>query len=273
MRVGAWVMSRPRLYAFAGRWVRRLWPLITLRLPGNPVGAWLKERDLPPAPGESFRDRWKQIGRPAAHPRPARQVDRQPIARTTDVPAVRSAAARGRRAQGRRVPEAAGPGGEEEAKAGRPWMNAASSNGSGARANAARTRARCPPRPTSAPGSASVAVLTAVGGTLPGPAAALVDWQRGHATGGPRWRPLRGQRRGRARCCSGRHRLVAGAGRRRQAPRPGRRRAGHPHRRAGGGGERRRAAVIGRRCPSGRWRSCRSTWWCWSRPRRWWPIW
>jgi L-lactate dehydrogenase complex protein LldF len=61
MRVGAWVMSRPRLYAFAGRWVRRLWPLITLRLPGNPVGAWLKERDLPPAPGRSFRDRWQQI--------------------------------------------------------------------------------------------------------------------------------------------------------------------------------------------------------------------
>ena len=73
MRVGAWVMSRPRLYAFAGRWVRRLWPLITLRLPGNPAGPWLKERDLPPAPGRSFRERWQQIAdQPPARALPAK---------------------------------------------------------------------------------------------------------------------------------------------------------------------------------------------------------
>jgi L-lactate dehydrogenase complex protein LldF len=61
MRLGAWVMARPGLYGFAGRWVRRLWPLVTLRLPGSPVAPWLKERDLPPAPSRAFRDRWKQI--------------------------------------------------------------------------------------------------------------------------------------------------------------------------------------------------------------------
>jgi L-lactate dehydrogenase complex protein LldF len=73
MRLGAWVMSRPRLYAFAGRWARRLWPLITLRLPGNPIGPWLKERDLPPAPGRAFRDRWQQIAdKPPARALPAK---------------------------------------------------------------------------------------------------------------------------------------------------------------------------------------------------------
>ena len=60
MRVGAWVFARPALYDFAGRWARRLWPLLTLRIPGSPLFPWLKDRALPPAPLASFRDRWKQ---------------------------------------------------------------------------------------------------------------------------------------------------------------------------------------------------------------------
>ena len=60
MHVGAWVFARPRLYAFLGRWVRRLWPLLTKRLPGSPLGPWLAERDLPPAPKQAFRDQWKR---------------------------------------------------------------------------------------------------------------------------------------------------------------------------------------------------------------------
>jgi L-lactate dehydrogenase complex protein LldF len=60
MRAGAAVMSRPRLYAFMGRWARRLWPLLTRRFPGNPLGPWLAGRALPPAPGGAFRDRWRK---------------------------------------------------------------------------------------------------------------------------------------------------------------------------------------------------------------------
>jgi L-lactate dehydrogenase complex protein LldF len=61
MHVGAWVFARPWLYAGLGRWVRRLWPVITSRLPGSPLGPWLAERDLPPAPKQAFRDQWKRL--------------------------------------------------------------------------------------------------------------------------------------------------------------------------------------------------------------------
>jgi L-lactate dehydrogenase complex protein LldF len=71
MRVGAAVMARPRLYAFMGAVARRLWPLLIRRFPGNPLGPWLAERALPPAPGSSFRARWRQNALPAAPARPA----------------------------------------------------------------------------------------------------------------------------------------------------------------------------------------------------------
>jgi L-lactate dehydrogenase complex protein LldF len=60
MKVGAWVFARPRLYGFMGRWARRLWPVITRRIPGSPLWPWVKERALPPAPRQAFRDRWKK---------------------------------------------------------------------------------------------------------------------------------------------------------------------------------------------------------------------
>jgi len=60
MRIGAWVFSHPALYDHLGRWVRRLWPWITRPIPGSPLGPWLKERALPPAPAASFRQRWKK---------------------------------------------------------------------------------------------------------------------------------------------------------------------------------------------------------------------
>ena len=68
MRVGAWVFARPKLYAFAGRWARRLWPLLTSRIPVSPLWPWLKERALPPAPPASFRERWKQLAAAPAEP-------------------------------------------------------------------------------------------------------------------------------------------------------------------------------------------------------------
>ena len=60
MRLGAWVLARPGLYGWLGRWARRLWPVITRRLPGSPLYPWLKERALPPAPKTSFRERWTE---------------------------------------------------------------------------------------------------------------------------------------------------------------------------------------------------------------------
>jgi L-lactate dehydrogenase complex protein LldF len=78
MRMGAWVFARPALYGFLGRWVRRLWPIITTRMPGSPLWPWLKDRALPPAPGASFRERWKKIeGSTAAAPPSAAPVEKE----------------------------------------------------------------------------------------------------------------------------------------------------------------------------------------------------
>ena len=63
MRVAAWVFSRPALYGALGRWARRLWPVITRRIPGSPLWPWVKDRALPPAPKESFRDKWRKQSR------------------------------------------------------------------------------------------------------------------------------------------------------------------------------------------------------------------
>ncbi|GDY14863.1 4Fe-4S ferredoxin [Planctomycetota bacterium] len=58
MRVGAWVMSHPRLFAAAGWLARRSWWLVRWRSRINPAWPWLKHRDLPPAPACSFRAAW-----------------------------------------------------------------------------------------------------------------------------------------------------------------------------------------------------------------------
>jgi hypothetical protein len=47
----------------------------------------LKERDLPPAPGKAFRDRWKQLAA-RAPTRALPALPAKPPAKTTDVPAV-----------------------------------------------------------------------------------------------------------------------------------------------------------------------------------------
>ncbi len=67
MRVGAAVLSRPWLYALSGGVARRLWWLVTARLPGNPANAWTAARDLPPAPAHSFRTWWKDAGEGDGH--------------------------------------------------------------------------------------------------------------------------------------------------------------------------------------------------------------
>lgn len=67
-KVWAWVMCHPRIYEMVamvaagmapaenGRWLQRV-PAV-LDLP--PVRAWLSQRDLPPAPGKSFREMWRK---------------------------------------------------------------------------------------------------------------------------------------------------------------------------------------------------------------------
>jgi len=60
LRAAAALMLRPRLFAFAGRVLRRLWRPLRWRIPGNPAAPWLQCRELPPHPGESFRESWQR---------------------------------------------------------------------------------------------------------------------------------------------------------------------------------------------------------------------
>jgi len=66
-RVAGVVLARPRLFRATGRLLRRLWPLLERRFPGNPARAWLASRALPPHPGPSFAERWAAR---SAHTRP-----------------------------------------------------------------------------------------------------------------------------------------------------------------------------------------------------------
>lgn len=56
MRLGAMLLARPWAYAVAGWCARRAWPLLRWRW--GPARVWTRDRDLPPAPGASFRARW-----------------------------------------------------------------------------------------------------------------------------------------------------------------------------------------------------------------------
>jgi len=53
------VMKRPALFALGGKAFRATLPLLK-KLPLPYMSAWLKTRDLPPAPAKSFRDQWKE---------------------------------------------------------------------------------------------------------------------------------------------------------------------------------------------------------------------
>lgn len=60
MRAMAWVFARPRLYAFAGRWARRVGRLLPRALLvgalGRRLNPWARQRELPPLPARSFRE-------------------------------------------------------------------------------------------------------------------------------------------------------------------------------------------------------------------------
>jgi L-lactate dehydrogenase complex protein LldF len=53
------ILARPLAYRLAGLAVRALWPVVGLRVPGNPAAAWLAARELPSHPGPSFRARFR----------------------------------------------------------------------------------------------------------------------------------------------------------------------------------------------------------------------
>ena len=52
------MIKRPWLFATGGRIFRATLPLLQ-KLPIPYMGAWMKTRDLPKAPAQSFRDQWK----------------------------------------------------------------------------------------------------------------------------------------------------------------------------------------------------------------------
>ena len=52
------VIQRPGLFAFGGKVFRFMLPALK-KLPLPYMSAWLRTRDLPPAPAKSFRDQWK----------------------------------------------------------------------------------------------------------------------------------------------------------------------------------------------------------------------
>jgi L-lactate dehydrogenase complex protein LldF len=54
-RMFAWMMTHPRVYAFAG-WMARHAPVIKV----GPVRAWTSQRELPPMPRQSFREMWSR---------------------------------------------------------------------------------------------------------------------------------------------------------------------------------------------------------------------
>jgi L-lactate dehydrogenase complex protein LldF len=57
LRATASILARPRVYRLATRLLRLIWPALSRRWPGNPAGAWLASRELPPHPGRSFAQR------------------------------------------------------------------------------------------------------------------------------------------------------------------------------------------------------------------------
>lgn len=64
MQVAAIILSRPWMYRFAGRAGRRMLRWMPRFLIYNPLNPWGRQRDMPPAPGKSFREMYQHRRRP-----------------------------------------------------------------------------------------------------------------------------------------------------------------------------------------------------------------
>jgi L-lactate dehydrogenase complex protein LldF len=60
MKLGAFVLNRPKLYGLAGQVGRATLRWLPRFLVYGPWNAWGKQRDLPPPPRKSFRDEFRR---------------------------------------------------------------------------------------------------------------------------------------------------------------------------------------------------------------------
>ncbi|HEY1065185.1 MAG TPA: LUD domain-containing protein, partial [Pirellulales bacterium] len=66
MKVGGWLLSRPRLLNFVGGLARTFLPILPRFLVYNPLNPWGKQRELPETPRTSFRDAYRKRAKPAS---------------------------------------------------------------------------------------------------------------------------------------------------------------------------------------------------------------
>ncbi|MBA3314839.1 MAG: lactate utilization protein [Planctomycetaceae bacterium] len=60
MHLGSALLNRPRLFAFAGKVGRTVYPWMPRWVVYNRLNPWGKQRDLPPMPKQSFREMWRE---------------------------------------------------------------------------------------------------------------------------------------------------------------------------------------------------------------------
>jgi len=59
MKAAGWVLQRPKLYAWGGRWARRALRWLPRFAVYNGLNPWGRQRELPPPPRQSFRELWQ----------------------------------------------------------------------------------------------------------------------------------------------------------------------------------------------------------------------
>ncbi len=60
MQAAVWLMNKPKLFDFAGKFVRKVVPLLPKGMVYNKFNVWGKQRDLPAMPKKSFKDLYKE---------------------------------------------------------------------------------------------------------------------------------------------------------------------------------------------------------------------
>jgi L-lactate dehydrogenase complex protein LldF len=60
LKAAGWVLQRPKLYAWSGRWARRVLRWLPRFAVYNGLNPWGRQRELPPPPKRSFRELWDE---------------------------------------------------------------------------------------------------------------------------------------------------------------------------------------------------------------------